>query len=221
MAVRRFVVIGLGNFGFGLVEMLHARGHDVIAIDVDEDKVERARRFATRAVATDATDAATLDRVGAAGADAAIVSVGTDIAGSVLAVMALIDLGVQEVYAKAVSSDHGKILDRIGVAEVIRPERETAFRLATRLSMRLLNYTPIAVGYSMQEIATPDEFIGETLLDLRLPQRYNVSVVAIHDVLSDLLHVPPSADYVLKDSDTILVVGSDEALAELSALGGD
>jgi trk system potassium uptake protein TrkA len=221
MAVRRFVVIGLGNFGFGLVEMLHARGHDVIAIDVDEDKVERARRFATRAVATDATDAATLDRVGAAGADAAIVSVGTDIAGSVLAVMALIDLGVQEVYAKAVSSDHGKILDRIGVAEVIRPERETAFRLATRLSMRLLNYTPIAVGYSMQEIATPDEFIGETLLDLRLPQRYNVSVVAIHDVLSDLLHVPPSADYVLKDSDTILVVGSDEALAELSALGAD
>lgn len=218
MAVRRFVVVGLGNFGFGLVEMLHARGHDVIAIDMDEAKVERARRFATRSVSIDATTAAALERQGAAGADAAVVSVGTDIAGSVLAVMALMELGVGEIYAKAVSSDHAKILDRLGVSEVIRPERETALRLATRLSMRLLNYMPIATGYSMQEMPTPDAFIGETLLDLKLPQRFNVSVVAIHDVLSDTLHAPPAADYVLKDSDTILVVGSDEALAELSAV---
>lgn len=221
MAVRRFVVVGLGNFGFGLVEMLHARGHDVIAIDMDEAKVERARRFATRSAAIDATTAAALERQGAAGADAAVVSVGTDIAGSVLAVMALLELGVNEVYAKAISSDHAKILDRLGVSEVIRPERETAFRLATRLSMRLLNYMPIAAGYSMQEMPTPDAFIGETLLRLKLPQRFNVSVVAIHDVLSDTLYAPPAADYVLKDSDTILVVGSDEALAELSAVDGD
>jgi trk system potassium uptake protein TrkA len=158
-----------------------------------------------------------LERIGAADADAGVVSVGTDIAGSVLAVMALLDIGVKEVYAKAVTSDHARILDRLGVTEVIRPERETAFRLATRLSMRLLNYLPIARGYSMQEIPTPDAFIGETLLSLRLPQRYNVSIVAIHDVLSDTLHVPPGAEYVLKDSDTIMVVGSDDALAELSA----
>jgi trk system potassium uptake protein len=218
MAVRRFVVVGLGNFGFGLVEMLHARGHDVIAVDANEDKVERARRFASRAAALDATSPGALERIGAADADAGVVSVGTDIAGSVLAVMALLDLGVKEVYAKAVSSDHARILDRLGVAEVIRPERETAFRLARRLSMRLLNYLPIAAGYSMQEIPTPDAFIGETLVSLRLPQRYNVSVVAVHDVLSDTLHVPPSADYVLKDSDTLMVVGSDEALAELNAV---
>ncbi len=218
MAVRRFVVVGLGNFGFGLVEMLHARGHDVIAIDASEDKVERARRFATRSAVLDATGPGALERLGVAKADAGVVSVGTDIAGSVLAVMALLDLGVKEVYAKAVSSDHARILDRLGVAEVIRPERETAFRLATRLSMRILNYLPIASGYSMQEIPTPDAFIGETLLDLQLPQRFNVSVVAIHDVLVDVLHVPPSADYVLKDSDTLMVVGSDEALAELGAV---
>ena len=221
MAVRRFVVIGLGNFGAGLVEMLHARGHDVIALDTDEAKVERVMNFAARALVIDATDPAALQRVGAASADAGVVSVGTDIASSVLAVLALLDVGVREVYAKAISSDHAKILDRIGVSEVIRPERETAFRLATRLSMRLLNYMPIAQGHSMQEIPTPDEFIGETLLNLRLPQRYGIAVVAVHDVLSDHLHVVPPADYVLKDSDTLLVVGSDEALAELTALSGD
>ncbi len=215
MAVRRFVVIGLGNFGFGLVEMLHARGHDVIALDVNDERVERARRFATRSIAVDATVPGALERLGASGADAGVVSLGTDIAGSVLAVMALLDVGVKEVYAKAVSADHARILDRLGVAEVIRPERETAFRLATRLSMRVLNYLPIAPGYSMQELPAPDAFIGETLIGLKLPQAYNVSVVAIHDVLSDTLHVPPNADYVLKDSDTLMIVGSDEAIAEL------
>lgn len=218
MAVRRFVIVGLGNFGAGLVEMLTARGHDVIAIDTDPLQVERVRSPTIKTIVADATDSAALERAGAATCDAAVVSVGTDIASSVLAVLALIDLGVPEIYAKAITADHAKILDRIGVTEVIRPERETAFRLATRLSMRLLNYMPIAPGYSMQEIPTPDAFIGETLLDLRLPQRYGLAVVAIHDVLTDALYVVPPADYVLKDSDTILVVGSDEALSRLAAI---
>lgn len=221
MRVRRFVVVGLGNFGSGLVEMLHARGQDVIAIDVDEAKVEAARPFASRAAVGDATDPGALDRLGASGCHAAVVSVGTDLAASVLAVLALNDLGIPEIYAKAVSSDHAKILERLGVAEVIRPERETAFRLATRISKRLLNYMPIAPGYSMQELPAPDAFIGEKLLDLRLPQRFGVAVVAIHDVLADRLHVVPAADYVLKDSDTLLVVGSDEALERLSREAGE
>ncbi|HEX7050483.1 MAG TPA: TrkA family potassium uptake protein [Longimicrobiales bacterium] len=221
MAVRRFVVAGLGNFGSGLVEMLHARGHDVIAVDIDEAKVLRMKPFASRAVALDATDPEALERIGAGQADAAIVSLGDDLAASVLAVMALSDLGVPEVYAKAFSVDHAKVLDRIGVTEVIRPERETAFRLARRLSMRLLNYTPIAPGYSLQEMATPDEFIGKTLLELRLPQRFGVAVVAIHDVLRDEMHVVPPADYVLKDSDTLTLVGGDDTLAELARMVGE
>src|SRR5690606_17409224 len=131
MAVRRFVVVGLGNFGSGVVEMLHAQGQDVIALDVDADKVERVRGVATRPEVVDATDARALNRVGADGADAAIVSVGTDLATSVLAVLALQDVQVAEIYAKATTAEHAKILEKIGVDEVIRPERETAFRLAT------------------------------------------------------------------------------------------
>lgn len=221
MAVRRFVIVGLGNFGSGLVEMLHALGHDVIAVDRNEEKVDRMRPFATRAVVMDATDARALERIGAATADAAVVSLGTDLAASVLAVLALQEIGIEEIYAKAISADHATILDRLGVTEVIRPERETAFRLARRLSLRLLNYMPIAAGYSIQELATPDSFIGKTLLELKLPQRYSVAIVAIHDVLRDEIHVVPPADYVLKDSDTLTVVGSDEALGRLARLTGD
>lgn len=221
MAVRRFVIVGLGNFGSGLVEVLHAQGHDVIAIDIDEEKVDRVRPFAARAVVMDATDAQALERIGAATADAAVVSLGTDLAASVLAVLALQEVGIEEVYAKAISADHATILDRIGAVEVIRPEREAAFRLARRLSLRLLNYLPIAAGYSIQEMPTPDAFIGKTLVDLRLPQRYSVTIVAIHDVLRDEIHVVPPADYILKESDTLTVVGSDEALGRLSRLTGN
>jgi trk system potassium uptake protein TrkA len=218
MAVRRFVIVGLGNFGSGLVEMLHAQGHDVIAVDSNEEKVDRMRPFATRAVVMDATDALGMERIGAADADGAVVSLGTDLAASVLAVLALQELGVAEIYAKAISSDHATILDRLGVAEVIRPERESAFRLARRLSMRLLNYMPIAAGYSIQEMPTPDAFIGKTLLELRLPQRFSVAIVSIHDVLRDEIHVVPPADYILKDSDTLTVIGSDDALSRLARL---
>lgn len=218
MAIRRFVVIGLGNFGSGVVEMLHAQGHDVIALDIDREKVERMEPFATRASVIDGTDTLALERVGVAGADAAIVSLGSDLAASVLSVMALHDLGVQEIYAKAFSTDHAKILDKIGVTEVIRPERESAFRLARRLSMRLLNYMPLARGVSLQEMPTPDAFIGRTLVELRLPQRFGVTVVAIHDVLQDQVYVVPPADYLLKDSDTLTIVGTDEALSELAGL---
>jgi len=221
MAVRRFVIVGLGNFGSGLVEVLHAHGHDVIAIDADEEKVDRMRPFASRAVVMDATDARALERIGAATADAAVISLGTDLAASVLAVLALQEVGIEEIYAKAISADHATILDRLGVVEVIRPEREAAFRLARRLSLRLLNYLPIAAGYSIQEMPTPDAFIGKTLLELRLPQRYSVTIVAIHDVLRDEIHVVPPADYILKESDTLTVVGSDEALGRLARLTGD
>jgi trk system potassium uptake protein TrkA len=218
MAVRRFIIVGLGNFGAGLVEMLHAQGHDVIAVDIDQERVDQMRPFASRAAVIDATDTRALDRVGAADADAAVVSLGVDLAASVLAVLALQDLGVTEIYAKAISADHATILERLGVAEVIRPERETAFRLARRLSMRLLNYMPIAAGYSIQEMPTPDAFIGKTLLELRLPQRFSVAIVSIHDVLRDEIHVVPPADYILKDSDTLTVIGSDDALSRLARL---
>jgi trk system potassium uptake protein TrkA len=221
MAVRRFAIIGLGNFGAGLVEMLYAQGHDVIAVDANEEKVDRMRPFATRAVVMDATDPLALERIGAGDADAAVVSLGVDLAASVLAVLALQEIGVEEIYAKAISSDHATILDRLGVTEVVRPERETAFRLARRISRRLLNYMPIAVGFSIQEMPTPDAFIGRTLLDLRLPQRYGVAIVAIHDVLRDQIHVVPPADYILKDSDTLTVVGGDEALGRLARLTGE
>ncbi len=214
---KRFVVIGLGNFGSGVAESLHAKGHDVVAIDLDEDAIDRIGSQVSRAVVGDARQRAVLERVGADDADAAVVSTGHDLAASVLAIMALRDVGVREIYAKVISRDHARIMDQLGVTETIFPERESAIRLAERIvSTEILNYIRLGRDFSLQELAVPERWIGKSLRQLELPRRHRISVLAVHDVLNDTITPVPDPDAPLKESDTILVAGADEDLARVA-----
>lgn len=209
----RFVVIGLGNFGAGVAEALHAKGHDVVAVDLEEAAVDRIGPHVTRAAVGDGRQRSVLERLGAQEADAAIVSTGDDLAASVLATMALRDLGVKQIYAKVISRDHARIMDHLGVTETIFPERESALRLAERIvSTEILNYVELGHGFSLQELAVPEHWIGKSLRDLELPRRYRVSVLAVHDVLNDTITPAPDPDAPLKESDTVLVAGANEDL---------
>jgi trk system potassium uptake protein TrkA len=211
---KRFVVIGLGNFGSSVAEALHASGHDVVALDINEVAVDRIAPNVTRAAVGDGKHLGTLERAGVKGADIGIVSTGDDITASILSTMALRDLGVREVYVKVVSSDHARVMDKMGVTETIFPERESGLRLATRVSSRgLLNYVRLGPGFSVQEMAVPEGWIGRSLRDLVLPRRYRIAVIAVHDVLRDEMIPVPDPDEKLKDSDTLLVAGADEDLA--------
>lgn len=213
--MKRFVVVGLGNFGTAVAETLHAQGHDVVALDAREEAVDRIARFVTQAAVGDGTDVRTLERVGAKKADAAVVSTGDDITASILATLALRDLGVREVYVKVISRDHARVMEKIGVTETVFPERESGLRLGTRISSRgILNYMQLGSGFSVQEMAVPERWIGSTLRELQLPRRYGLSVVAIHDILTDQMVPVPDPDAVLKDSDTLLVAGTDVDLAK-------
>jgi trk system potassium uptake protein TrkA len=146
-------------------------------------------------------------------ADAAIVSTGDDLAASVLATMALRDLGVADIYVKVTSPEHARIMNQLGVTETIFPERESAVRLTERIvSTEVLNYVSLGRGFSMRELAVPDVWIGKTLRALELPKRHRVSVLAVHDMLKDEMIPVPEPDTVLKDSDTVLVAGSDDDL---------
>lgn len=217
--MKRFVVIGLGNFGTSVVETLHAARHDVIAIDLREDAVERIAPFAARAVVGDGRDRRTLEAIGAREADAGVVSTGDDITASILATLALRDLKVKEVYAKVISADHGRVMDKLGATETIFPERDSGLRLAARMaSTAILNYVRLGEGFSVQEMAVPDAWIGRTLRELRLPDRFRVSVIAVHDVLSDRIVPIPGPDHMIKDSDTLLVAGEDTDLARAASL---
>ncbi len=215
--MKRFIVVGLGNFGSSVAEALFAKGHEVIAIDPDEKAVDRIAPHVTRAAVGDGRDVHVLERIGVKGADAGVVSTGDDITASILATMALHDLSIRDVYVKVISRDHARVMERMGVTESIFPERESALALGARMSgVGLLNYIRLGPGFSVQEMVVPDAWNGETLRRLELRKKFNVTVVAIHDVLTDTIDPAPHPDNILKDSDTLLVAGKDEDLVRIA-----
>lgn len=217
--MKRFVVVGLGNFGSSVAESLQTQKHDVLAVDQNEDAVNRIAPLVSRAVVGDGRSAKLLDRVGANGADAGIVSTGDDITSSILATMALRDLKVRDVFVKVISTDHARVMEKLGVTETIFPERESGMRLAARISTTsILNYVRLGPGFSVQEMAVPSTWIGKPLRYLKLPQRFRISIIALHDVLMDEIIAVPNPDAPLKESDTLLVAGKDEDLARAARL---
>jgi len=208
----------LGNFGSSVAESLFAQRHDVIAIDTNEDAVDRVSKYVTRAAVGDAKNLQTLEKIGAKGADAAVISTGDDITASILTTMAVHDLGIRDVYVKVISRDHARVMERLKVTETIFPERESALSLGKRISgAGLLNYVNLGTGFSIQEMGVPDSWTGKTLRELELRQRFGITVVAIHDILTDKMAASSNPDARLRDSDTLLVAGSDEDLAKAAA----
>lgn len=214
----RFTVIGLGSFGSYLAKTLYEKGHEVLVIDKDKDKVEEAKDFSSQAVWMDSADKESLKALGVQDMDVVVVSLGPEMEPSILTVLYLHELGVNRILAKALSLDHGKILEAIGATEVIYPERDMAVRLAQRLSSRnVLEYLPLAENISIQEIVPPEAFIGKKLRDLDLTNRYRVQVIAVRQLVPDRLIFIPGADFVVKDSDVLVVMGEEENIADLCA----
>lgn len=220
--MKRFVIVGLGNFGSSVAEALYSRGHDVIAVDVNERAVDEIAPHCTRAAVGDGRQVETLEEIGAEAADAAVVSTGDDITASILATVALTDLGIETVYVKVVSHDHARVMVRMGAAETIFPERESAFNLASRISEQgVLNYVRMARNLSVQEMVVPAQWRGETLRDLSVRAEFGLSVVGIHDTTTDEMIVPPDPDETLDATDTLLLAGTDEALERIAELANE
>lgn len=218
--MKRFVVIGMGSLGASVAESLHARGHEVLALDMKEEVVDRHARHATRVVVGDGRNPKTLQRLGAEGADGGVVSVGRRINASLLATMALQDLGVREIYVHATSRNHARVLEKLGVTETIWPARESGLRLAKRIaSARVLNYIDVGEGFGVQEMTVPEEWVGRRLGDLDLRGRYGVSPIAIHDLERNEMTPSPEPDVMLTGSATLIVAGRDEDLERAAAAG--
>ena len=215
--MKRFIVVGLGLFGSEVARSLFAEGHEVIAVDNDPRLVDEIAPHVTHAAVADALEPASLEALGAKECDVGVISIGTDVGSSVLITLALRDLGIREIYAKVTSGSHARILEKLGATETVFPEKEAAQRLAERLSQPgILSATPLAPGFSLREIAVPEEFRGKSLRELELPRTHRIQVVAVRDLLADRLDHLPDPDAVLKDSDTLIVVGEEEALDTLA-----
>jgi trk system potassium uptake protein len=213
---KQVAIIGLGRFGVGLANTLLDMGYDVLALDVDEDRVQAVASQVSRAIHADATDEAVLRGLGIDKFDVAIVSMGSDIEHSVLTTILLRKLGVPLIVARADNELHGTILDKIGADKVIYPEREMGTRVAHGLMLTdVLDYMSVDPSYGVAKIAPPSSFVGRTLAELGLGPggRWEVAVLLIRREREVI--VGPDRMEVVRPDDIIIVSGSDVHLEQL------
>jgi trk system potassium uptake protein TrkA len=213
---KQFAVIGLGNFGFYLATALFQKGHEVLGIDINPKLVQEIRDQVSRAVIADATDAQAMKELELAHMDAVVVGIGSVLNSSILATLNVKDLGARKVVAKAVSEAHGRILRKIGADEIYFPEKDLALTAAQRLdNPNVLDYLPFLEGYSIVQLAPPPSFIGKSLIQLDLINRFGVQVIAIKELVPENVLMIPTGRFVVKDSDILVILGPDTALAKL------
>ncbi len=212
----KFVIIGLGNFGFYLAKSLSEEGKDVIAVDHNKERVQKAQEFCSYALVGDATDKSILESTGIEKEDAVIVSLGDSISASVLVTLYLKDLDIENIYVKIISEDHGRVLEKIGAREIIFPERDLAKKVAKTLSSpNLIDYLPLTEEYTFVEIAAPKEFIGKTLAELKLRNKYNISILAVRGLIPETITMNPGGTFTVKDSDILLVLGKPDDIDKI------
>ncbi len=213
------VVIGLGRFGSALAEELYDNGHEVMGIDMDEDLVQRSADFLTFAEVCDATNLDTLARLGVAQVEHAVVAIGDSLQASILATANLTELKVPEIWAKALSEQHRKILDRIGATEVVFPEVNEGKRVAHRIHTRVSDYVELDDGFVLAEMLVPAKYEGQTVIQAGLREAFGVSVVC-NKPQNGSFEVT-TGDTQLGRGDLILVAGPEDSVDRFSKLVSD
>ncbi|WP_368654678.1 TrkA family potassium uptake protein [Ornithinibacillus sp. 4-3] len=209
---KEFAVIGLGRFGSSLCRELCMEGMDVLAIDLDEDKVNEFRNIASYAVIADSTDETTLKELGINNIDHVIVSIGENIQASILTTVILTELGVKKITVKAQNDYHEKILKKLGAHQVVHPERDMGRRIAhSIISNNILDYLELSEEHSIIEVIAGNKMINKTLVDLEIRAKYNCNVVAIKR--NNTINVSPAADLQIEKNDILIVIGADKDLS--------
>lgn len=209
------IVIGLGRFGTAAALELMKLGHEVLAVDRDETRVNDVAPEVTHAVQLDGADDDALRSIGAGEFQHAIVAISSHTESSIFATMALRNLGVGNVVAKAGSALHGSILERVGATRVVYPEREMGERVAHAFEIRhVLDYLDVAPHFGIVKTRPPDSWVGRTLRDLELPTRLQLTPVALRR--GDRVTVNPGPDEQLAATDELILIGRDERLEALA-----
>jgi len=214
--MRRVVVIGLGIFGFNIAKDLYENGIEVIAIDKNKEVIQKIRDFSTKAVLADGTDKEVIDSIGMQEDDVAIISFGEDLAASTLITLHLKEMKVKHIIVKAPNEDHKHVLEKVGATEVIIPEKAMADKVAKSLiSPNVLDYIPLSEDYTVCEMVPPTGFMGKTIGELHLRSKYHIEVIAVREILPDRLTMVPRADFVIKDSDILVIIGREKDIQKI------
>lgn len=213
MSERHFVVLGLGSFGTALARRLSENGCRVTGVDQREKAVEDIKDHVYAAIVADVTDRLALEELLLHQADTVFISLGEQIERSILAALHAKDLGTRRIFAKGVTREHGRILEKLGVERVIFPEMEMAAQIADKVTWpNVLDRLPIDPEYGLMEVTVPGHLVGKTLTEANLRRRYGLLVVAVKDALHGYLETAPSADFRLSDDQILLVIGKQKDL---------
>jgi trk system potassium uptake protein TrkA len=223
MKKRTFAVIGLGRFGSAMATTLSELGQDVIGVDSSEERVQAMADHVMQAVQLDAVDERALRAAGIQDVDVAVISIGENIESSLLAVMQVKELGVDQIIAKAVTPLHGRILKKLGVTRVIFPDREMAIRMAHSLVVpNVTDYIELSRDFSIVELPAPEDWVGKSLKELALRPRYGLTLIAIKRPSptgdGEITNVAPTADDTISPGDTLALLGDNDRLAQLDRL---
>ncbi len=207
--MKHYAIIGLGNFGYNLALKLIDLGNEVLVIDNDENKINKIKSRLTDAIIGDAKDKNILSDLFNAHIDAAIISVGENLEASILAVHHLKELGVKRIIAKSISDEHEQLLKIVGTDEIISPEKDMANLLGLKLSStNLLEHIPLTSEFSIIETAVPDSFIGKTLKDLKLRNKFGILVIAVKKILTDEYVLMPESDFRFEPDFLLIIMGT-------------
>lgn len=204
---KEFAVIGLGRFGGSICRELVMQGMEVLAIDIDEERVNEYAEVATHAVIADTTDENVLKNLGIRNFEHVIVAIGDNIQASILTTLMLKEQGVKKITVKAQNDHHEKVLKKIGADQIVHPERDMGVRIVTNLvSNNVLDYLELSAEYSIVELIASSKIHGKTLIDLDVRAIYGVNIVAIKR--GELIIISPQAhEQILKD-DILVVIGA-------------
>lgn len=213
---KQAIVIGLGQFGMSLARSLTERGVEVFAIDEAEERVRTAATFAASAVAFDATDEAALARAAPERRDIVVIAIGDENKEASIICTALArQMGAKRVIARATDAVHERILRLVGAHEVVNPERAFGERLATRLLYTgVIDEVPLGEDLVISELRVPQAFVGRSLIELALPKRHKITVVAIRGRAERGVTLP-RPDAKLEADDVLVVVAPKGAVAAL------
>ena len=211
---RTFLIIGLGRFGKHMAKQLTLQNNEVLAIDINEDRVNAALKYVTDAQIGDATDPQFVEELGVNNFDVCIVAIGDNFQSSLEATCLLKEKGAKYVFARANRDIHKKFLLRNGADEVIYAERETAERFAIRFGSEMIeDYFTLSDEYAIYEIFVPEFLIGKTLVEKNVRQKYNINVLAIKK--GDMFNAMVTPDHRFSPDEKLLVLGSKEAIRKL------
>ncbi|SDQ31544.1 potassium channel family protein [Thermostaphylospora chromogena] len=210
------VVIGLGRFGSSIALELVRRGTEVLAIDNRPKIVQSLAGQITQLATADSTDMEALRQLGVPDFYRAVVGIGSNIEASILTTSLLVEMGIDDIWAKAVNRQHGRILDRIGAHHVVLPEHDMGERVAHLVSGRMLDYVEIEEGFAFIKTRPPRDFVGIPLGESKLRKKYGVTIVAVKSPGEDFTYA--TADTVLNYDDIIIVSGRTEQLERFSEL---